>query len=128
MLIDELFSSGSKSVAVHPIRAVYRIGSFQTDVPASVLITVSKRHFHHAVDRNRVKRQLRESYRLQKSILTDTLCKYDKQIIISFIWQEGKHHSTGELMDKMRTILQIISDKLEHKFANENEGVDNKII
>ena len=59
--IDLLFSKG-KSVSKYPLRLVYIEG-----------VSVSKKHFKKAVDRNYFKRVLRETYRLNKSLLLDNL-------------------------------------------------------
>lgn len=65
--IDALFScAGSMSLSVYPIRAVFR---HTEEAGTRILVSVSKKRFRHAVDRNRVKRQLREQYRLHKDIL-----------------------------------------------------------
>ena len=105
-LIEELFSSGSKSVSVHPIRAVYRIGRYSSDATVSVMMSVSKRHFHNAVDRNRVKRQLRESYRLQKSVLLKAF----------------KTHPE----DKMKLVLQILAEKVGKKHSPDVKNKDEQ--
>ena len=61
-------------MAAYPLRAVFRqVPRTQTDVPVQVLVSVSKRHFKHAVDRNRIKRQIREAYRHQKQVLCDAV-------------------------------------------------------
>ena len=64
-LIDELFSgTGSHSMAAFPVRMVCLLRERPQDAPsAQVLVSVSKRRFRHAVDRNRAKRQIREAYR-----------------------------------------------------------------
>jgi ribonuclease P protein component len=67
--IDALFSStDSSSLSAYPIRAVFR---FTEEAENRILVSVSKKRFKHAVDRNRVKRQLREAYRLNKHVLMD---------------------------------------------------------
>jgi ribonuclease P protein component len=67
-LITELFAKGS-SFNMYPLRFVL-IRHPQPEVsPPQVLISVSKKYFKKAVDRNRLKRQMREAYRLNRYIL-----------------------------------------------------------
>ena len=72
--IEKLFGGGNRSMAAYPVRMVYMSMSRAShDEAVQVLVTVSKRHFKHAVRRNRVKRQLREAYRANKHLLYDVL-------------------------------------------------------
>ena len=58
-LIEQLFSKGSSfSVSAFPLRiVVMETARVADDIPVQVLVSVSKRHFKHAVDRNRIKRK-----------------------------------------------------------------------
>jgi len=71
-LIDQLFTEG-QSVSAFPLRLVYLCTTFDDDVVLKTGVSVSKRHFKTAVDRNYIKRLLREAYRLNKATYFNNL-------------------------------------------------------
>ena len=95
-----MFEGGvSKSFSIFPIRVVY-MPVEQGEAPASILISVSKRRFKRAVKRNRVKRQIREAYRKNKSLLVDELQRREQRLAVAFIYLSDELVATAELEEK----------------------------
>lgn len=87
LIIDKLFAGGNASMAAFPLRAVF-MKLEKTDEhmpPVSILISVPKKRFKHAVDRNRMKRLVRENYRTNKHQLWKELEGKDYRMIIAFV-------------------------------------------
>ena len=111
-LIDELFTSGqSHSLTAFPLRAVY-LPCAVAPVQLQLLLSVPKRRFKHAVDRNRVKRQLREAWRKNKQELTDHLPE-NKGVALAFIWLSDQHLPTIEVEQRVVNLLRRMAEKLQ---------------
>lgn len=83
--ISSLFKTG-KIIKVYPFRILYahvEEGKF----PASVAISVPKRLFKKAVDRNLLKRRIREAYRLNKPLFYSWLSELDQKLILVIQYQ-----------------------------------------
>lgn len=97
-LIDELFSKQSASFGVYPLRIVWVKSEAPTTAPPQVLISVSKRGFKRAVDRNRLKRLIREAYRLNKYRLLEQ--PEGHSVALLGIIYTGKEKSPLALVEK----------------------------
>jgi ribonuclease P protein component len=85
-IMGELFLSGYNFLC-YPLKVVWKkFDVLPFESPAQVAFSVPKRLFKHAVDRNRIKRLLRESYRLQKSELYNVLNQSKSRIALSLIY------------------------------------------
>ena len=95
-IIDLLFSEG-KSVSKYPLRLVYIKHDFEEDIPLKIGVSVSKKYFKKAVDRNYYKRLLRECYRLNKELLVENL---DAKYCCMFFYQTNDKLSYSEINEK----------------------------
>ncbi|RZJ67989.1 MAG: ribonuclease P protein component [Flavobacterium sp.] len=93
--IDRLFSQG-KSVSKFPLRLVYVENDDQTEL-LKLGVSVSKKHFKKAVDRNYFKRCLREAYRLNKHLLFDSI---EKPHAFMLLYQTKDRLSSAEIQTK----------------------------
>ena len=107
LLIETLFEKGnSQSLSAYPLRAVYlRTEHREGCAPVQLLISVPKKKFMHAVDRNRVKRQIREAYRKNKAILEGTVGE-EQMLLIAFIWLSDRHFATNEVEKRVVSLLK----------------------
>ena len=112
-LIESLFGGGcSFSVAAFPLRAVYMLSERQTgDSPVQLLISVPKKRFKHAVDRNRVKRQIREAFRQHKDLLWQVVPE-EQRLLLAFIWLSDEHRPSKEVTQRVVGLMERISEKL----------------
>ncbi len=85
--VEKLFADG-KATIKYPLRLIYTTSERKADVPlCRLMVSVSKRRFKHAVDRNRVKRLVREAYRLNKHVLLSALqCKEFEGLTLSMAY------------------------------------------
>ncbi len=112
-LIDELFGGGnSRSVAAFPLRAVFMQRQREAhEEPLQMLVSVPKKHFHHAVDRNHVKRQVREAWRLHRQLLVEAIAP-DKQLLIAFVWTSNQQIDSSAVEERVVGIVKRIQEKL----------------
>ena len=115
-LIERLFGGGNKSFPAFPLRVVYMpLAPEENTADASILISVPKKRFKHAVKRNQVKRQVREAYRHNKHILLDALKTQETptSMILAFIWLDNKIHSTEEVAYTVKKLLLHIAEEIQ---------------
>jgi len=102
--IEALFAGGNRAFSAFPLRVVFR----EVEEPCTqMLVSVSKRHFKHAVDRNRAKRQVREAWRLNRGILADSPRHYH----LAFIWLADEPQSSDIVHRKVKNLLHRIREQ-----------------
>lgn len=108
-LIEQLFTEG-KSVTAYPIKLIYLQVNHQGNYPVQASVSASKRKFKLAVKRNRIKRLLRESYRMQKHLVYDRL---EEKYIFMFLYLDENEQNYVLLKDKMEVLLRKFLAKIE---------------
>jgi ribonuclease P protein component len=110
-LIDELFHNGS-SFLCYPFKASWMPVNDAQQFPVQIVIAVSKKRFKRAVDRNLIKRRMREAYRLHKQQhLYDQLNVADKKIVLS-LGYIGKEISPSDFTHKkmLKLLTQLCAE------------------
>ena len=113
-LIEKLYQEGN-SLKSFPLRMVYLQTEHTSSFPVQIGVSVGKRNFKKAPDRNRLKRIIRESYRLQKDIVYSDIEK-PYVFMISYIGKEEMSYE--QIFAKMNTLLCLF---VEHVKKQENE-------
>lgn len=117
LLMDRLFQGDNRSVSAYPVRAVFLPVEQSEQQGVSVLISVPKKRFHDAVDRNRVKRQLREAYRKHKHSLVKQMSTREQGLLIALVYVSPQIESTAYIEKRMVRLLAKIEETL-----NTNNG------
>ena len=110
--IEQLFEKGQAFVA-YPLRVVYMSGTVRNDaVPGiSILAGAPKKRIRQAVSRNRVKRLIREAYRLNKGELFDAYRQSGKFLHIAFMYVSNEICTYTDMEKAVRKALDIIRKK-----------------
>lgn len=111
--VEELFARG-KSQNIFPIRVSYQFFPAEANEQAGLQIgvSVSKRYFKKAVDRNKIKRLLREAYRLQKNELVQLIKAGNRKGFVFFIYTDKTLPDYKTVFDTMTKCLQTLKRKI----------------
>jgi len=111
-LIDQLFTKG-KSLGVFPLKVFYTEMPVEAKQSVQAGVGVSARNFRKAVDRNRIKRLLREAYRLNKTILHEALASKEKKLAVFFLYTGNELPEFVLLNEKMRKALEKLAATIQ---------------
>lgn len=109
--IELLFAKG-KSIASFPVKVFYLPVEHTPVHPVQVGVGVSARNFKKAVDRNTIKRRMREAYRLHKLPLHEHLVAQQKTVVVFILWIDKQMPTTAALQDLMPTVIEKLIKQL----------------
>ncbi|MEY2903272.1 MAG: hypothetical protein RLY89_2378 [Bacteroidota bacterium] len=121
-LLGKLFQSG-KSLNAFPIKLIYQTNSPFVGETLMAGVGASSRNFKKAVDRNRIKRLLRESFRLEQAILQNGL-PLDRQWQLFFIYTGKDLPDAGLIQNKMQFLMQKLVDQFGSKETETSTKTD----
>lgn len=113
-LIEQLFAEG-QSITRFPLRLLYLETQLPRETQVQAAVTVSRRSFRNAVDRNRIKRLMRESYRHNKALVFNNI---EGRFAFLFLYLGKEIPTFKEMECSMQSLLQNFIARKKDEEAN----------
>ncbi|MDF1673496.1 MAG: ribonuclease P protein component [Vicingaceae bacterium] len=110
--IEQLFKSG-KTIKAYPLKAIYISKDVVDNCYLNVGVSVPKRNIKLAVNRNLIKRRVREAYRLNNKDLKQALNANNKGLDVMLVCHSSQILSYQEIEDKIKVILNRLTELSE---------------
>jgi ribonuclease P protein component len=120
--VNRLFSHG-RSFLVHPFKVVWYAEEFDTGPRARMAVSVSKRYSKRAVHRNRIRRKIKEAYRLHKNQLYHQLSETNVRLIFMYIYVGREEYEWEKIEHKIIVSLK----RLFEEYAKGDECDFNRV-
>ncbi|RYD82676.1 MAG: hypothetical protein EOP53_03040 [Sphingobacteriales bacterium] len=105
-IISDIFSRRlTKSAFSFPVLAIWRYQELPTPFPAQILFSVPKKKIKQANQRNRIRRQMREIYRLQKNMLYDSLSLQRLQCAVVIVYNAQESIPFAQLENAFKEVI-----------------------
>ncbi|MEX2597309.1 MAG: ribonuclease P protein component [Salibacteraceae bacterium] len=110
-LFEALFASSNRTLK-HPVLALWKEVEPENNVPLQVGFSVPKKHYKTAVERNQIKRWMREAYRKESHALKTALKGNGKKIVLLFIVLKADNKTYEGFAPKIALLLRSIEQKI----------------
>lgn len=107
-IIDSIFAEGS-TLKNFPLILKYAAVEFRDQEPLKVVMSVPKRRVKNAVDRNRIKRLMREAYRQNRTEFKAKMIAEEKSLALFFIYTGKENPNFTAIEEKIKVILKELS-------------------
>jgi ribonuclease P protein component len=112
--IEHLFTHGQSFVA-YPLRVVFVEQTGITPSQVSIFVSVPKKKLKSAVDRNRIKRLIREAYRLNKYTFDRSCLRENQTLAIAFVYLKNEMSDYETIAKSVRKALKEIEKQLKER-------------
>lgn len=112
--IETLFDRG-RSFMAYPFKVIFLENECSVSMPVSVLITVPKKRVRSAVQRNRIKRLIREAYRLNRHLFDRSLLRENVRLDIAFVYVKDDNADYAMVEKGVRKALLALGRQLDNK-------------
>lgn len=116
--VDQLFASKESFIA-YPLRIVYRKREKNEEPDVAMLVSVPKRRFKRAVKRNRIKRLVREAFRLNKQLFVDITNNYSIGLDIAFLCVTDELPTFKDIENAIFKTARVLNEKLNEAKPSE---------
>ena len=103
-LFRQLMDHGS-TMKASPVLIKYMVSEYDGESHLKAAFSVTKKKFSNATDRNRLKRQMREAYRLNSGTLREKMKEAEKSCLLIFIYTSNKGESYQDIESSIRKLL-----------------------
>lgn len=118
--ISDLFSGGA-AITKFPLRLIFKSNEEPANSPMKTAFAVPKRSFKHAVDRNLLKRRMREAFRLNKLEVYDTLSQRNEGLNVLLIYMGKQEFAYSKIEKAMVAILAKLNQQIIGETQPEKE-------